>query len=125
MLMYNGKLIIIINFSTQNSFRLKIITLFKKNSQIIKVGGNRNVFIIIYVNFTLSVFGSSNLRKIGTGCESIDEILHGGVPVNGIVELFGKSGVGKTQFCIQLSLMVQLPERFGGLNKGLGSFMRS
>lgn len=38
--------------------------------------------------------------------------------MNGITEIVGPSGVGKTQLCLQLSLTSQLPEEFGGLNKG-------
>lgn len=48
----------------------------------------------------------------------IDSITRGGLPVNGITEIYGESGVGKTQFCLQLCLMVQLPKNVGGLEKG-------
>ncbi|CAG9771330.1 unnamed protein product [Ceutorhynchus assimilis] len=47
--------------------------------------------------------------RISTGCENIDKILLGGLPVNGITEIYGCSGVGKTQFCLQLALNIQLP----------------
>lgn len=57
-------------------------------------------------------------KRISTGCSQIDEIIRGGIPVNGITEIVGPSGVGKTQLCLQLSLMSQLPEDSGGANKG-------
>ncbi|XP_074025525.1 DNA repair protein XRCC3 isoform X2 [Leptinotarsa decemlineata] len=47
-------------------------------------------------------------KRISTGCKAIDSTLTGGIPINGITEIFGCSGVGKTQFCLQLCLQVQL-----------------
>ncbi|XP_018561322.1 DNA repair protein XRCC3 [Anoplophora glabripennis] len=55
--------------------------------------------------------------RISTGCSNIDSVLHGGIPINGITEIYGCSGVGKTQFCLQLVLMVQLPKSVGGKEK--------
>lgn len=55
---------------------------------------------------------------MSTGCKSIDGILRKGIPVGRITEIFGCSGVGKTQFCLQLALQVQLPIDAGGLEKG-------
>lgn len=57
-------------------------------------------------------------KRISTGCAVIDEIIRGGVPINGITEIVGASGVGKTQLCLQLSLMTQFPVEYGGINKG-------
>lgn len=54
---------------------------------------------------------------LSTGCSSIDKILHGGIPLNGITEICGCSGAGKTQLCLQLALTVQLPKELGGLGK--------
>ncbi|CAH1111039.1 unnamed protein product [Psylliodes chrysocephalus] len=56
--------------------------------------------------------------RLSTGCKSIDGILRKGIPVGRITEIFGCSGVGKTQFCLQLALQVQLPIDAGGLEKG-------
>lgn len=58
-------------------------------------------------------------QRISTGCDSIDNITRGGIPINGITEIYGTSGVGKTQMCLQLSLIVQLPKYLGGCEKGL------
>ncbi|KAJ8951854.1 hypothetical protein NQ318_019830 [Aromia moschata] len=57
-------------------------------------------------------------ERLGTGCSSIDSILSGGIPINGLSEIFGCSGVGKTQLCLQLALTVQLPQTLGGKEKG-------
>lgn len=57
--------------------------------------------------------------RISFGCKSLDEITNGGVLTRGITEIFGESGAGKTQLLLQLSLSVQLPERLGGINKGV------
>ncbi|KAJ8979545.1 hypothetical protein NQ317_017693 [Molorchus minor] len=54
--------------------------------------------------------------RFSTGC-NIDSLLHGGIPINGITEVFGCSGVGKTQLCLQLALMIQLPSSLGGKEK--------
>ncbi|XP_028132323.1 DNA repair protein XRCC3 isoform X2 [Diabrotica virgifera virgifera] len=56
--------------------------------------------------------------RLSTGCDSIDRIIRGGIPLSGITEIYGYSGVGKTQLCLQLALQVQLSIEEGGLNKG-------
>lgn len=58
-----------------------------------------------------------NVAMLKTGCESIDHILGGGIPVNGgsIVEISGKAGVGKTQLAMQIALMTTTPRHHGGL----------
>lgn len=53
---------------------------------------------------------------IVTFCEKIDTMLGGGVPLSKITEICGVPGVGKTQFCMQLAVDVQMPEEFGGMN---------
>lgn len=55
--------------------------------------------------------------RLSTGCEQIDAIIRGGIPTTRAIELFGSSGSGKTQFCLQLLITVQLPLGQGGLNK--------
>ncbi|XP_044751881.1 DNA repair protein XRCC3 homolog isoform X2 [Coccinella septempunctata] len=55
--------------------------------------------------------------RLKTGCSEIDKILRGGFRNNILNELVGTAGSGKTQICLYLSLMVQLPKQFGGLNK--------
>lgn len=57
-------------------------------------------------------------NHISTGCKSIDEIIFGGIPTVGISEVYGCSGVGKTQFCLQLALNIQLPSESKNTGKG-------
>ncbi|EFA04612.2 DNA repair protein XRCC3 isoform X2 [Tribolium castaneum] len=58
-------------------------------------------------------------HRISTGCSAIDAITRGGIAVNRISEIVGYAGVGKTQLCLQLSLMAQLPISLGGLGKSV------
>lgn len=57
-------------------------------------------------------------KRIAFGCKSLDELTMNGVPTQGIIEICGEAGSGKTQLCLQLSLTVQLPEQYGGLSRG-------
>ncbi|KAK5865571.1 hypothetical protein PBY51_019834 [Eleginops maclovinus] len=59
----------------------------------------------------------SNL-KLSVGCPILDELLRGGLPVEGVTELSGESGAGKTQLALQICLSVQYPTQYGGLNAG-------
>ncbi|CAH8558984.1 unnamed protein product [Heterobilharzia americana] len=49
-------------------------------------------------------------------CRSFDELLGGGFPTGRLTELCGEPGVGKTQFCFQACVNVQIPKWFGGLD---------
>ncbi|KAJ1973555.1 DNA repair protein xrcc3 [Dimargaris xerosporica] len=57
-------------------------------------------------------------RFLTTGDSMLDDLLGGGVPVPGVVEVSGASASGKTQLCLQLCLTVQLPQELGGLGGG-------
>lgn len=57
-----------------------------------------------------------NVQYISTGVKALDELLGGGIETRAITELAGEFGSGKTNFCHQLSVMVQLPEDKGGLS---------
>jgi len=52
---------------------------------------------------------------IVTFCEKLDNELGGGVYLGQITELVGAASLGKTQFCFQLAVDVQLPVEFGGI----------
>src|SRR5215469_7452542 len=60
-------------------------------------------------------YQSRSYDKITLGCPILDKNFRGGIPCRMIKELVGESGVGKTQFCLQLALNVQLPVAVGGL----------
>jgi RAD51-like protein 2 len=54
-------------------------------------------------------------KRIITFCPELDTILGGGIPTGQITEFCGVPGIGKTQLGMQLSIDVQLPAEFGGL----------
>ncbi|XP_058423801.1 DNA repair protein XRCC3 isoform X3 [Diceros bicornis minor] len=54
-------------------------------------------------------------QRLSLGCPVLDGLLRGGLPLDGITELAGRSSAGKTQLALQLCLAVQLPRRHGGL----------
>ncbi|XP_054989719.1 DNA repair protein XRCC3 [Sorex araneus] len=62
-------------------------------------------------------FPTQHLR-LSLGCPVLDRLLGGGLPLQGITELAGRSSAGKTQLALQLCLAVQFPLRYGGLEAG-------
>ncbi len=56
-----------------------------------------------------------NIERLTTGCKSLDDLLGGGVETQGVLELIGQYGVGKTQICHATCVLVQLPVENGGL----------
>jgi len=57
-----------------------------------------------------------NIRKLTTGCASLDRLLEGGIETQSLTEFYGEFGSGKSQMCHQLCVTVQLGEAQGGLN---------
>ncbi|XP_048325289.2 DNA repair protein RAD51 homolog 2 isoform X2 [Ziziphus jujuba] len=51
-----------------------------------------------------------------TRLKGLDKALCGGIPFGVLTELVGPAGIGKTQFCMKLSLLASLPTSCGGLN---------
>lgn len=43
-------------------------------------------------------------KVITTGCISIDELLNGGIEIGTITQIYGESGSGKTNFCLQITI---------------------
>ncbi len=56
-----------------------------------------------------------DMKRCTTGCKKLDEILGGGIETQALTELIGEYGSGKTQICMTLSVMAQLPYEKGGL----------
>jgi DNA repair protein RadA len=56
------------------------------------------------------------VRRLTTGCSSLDRLLDGGVETQSITEFYGEFGTGKSQICQQLCVTAQLPEEQGGLD---------
>jgi len=57
-----------------------------------------------------------NVRKLTTGCSSMDRLMNGGIETQSLTEFYGEFGSGKSQLCHQLCVTVQLGEAQGGLN---------
>ncbi|CAN1198718.1 DNA repair protein RAD51 homolog 2 [Linum perenne] len=51
-----------------------------------------------------------------TGLKGLDDALCGGIPFGVLTELVGPAGIGKTQFCLKISLLASLPIPYGGLD---------
>jgi len=56
-----------------------------------------------------------DLQRCTTGSAKLDKILGGGIETQAMTELIGDYGVGKTQLCMTLSVLAQLPPEQGGL----------
>uniref|UniRef100_A0A6B2L8V4 RecA family profile 1 domain-containing protein n=1 Tax=Arcella intermedia TaxID=1963864 RepID=A0A6B2L8V4_9EUKA len=54
-------------------------------------------------------------KKVPFGCPVLDGMMRGGLPSQGIIELTGEAGSGKTQLALQLLLSTVAPARHGGL----------
>jgi DNA repair protein RadA len=55
------------------------------------------------------------IGKLTWGAPEVDELLGGGVETQSITEVYGEFGSGKSQVTHQLSVNVQLPSEYGGL----------
>ncbi|XP_050214518.1 DNA repair protein RAD51 homolog 2 isoform X2 [Mercurialis annua] len=51
-----------------------------------------------------------------TYLKGLDEALCGGLPFGVLTEVVGPPGIGKTQFCLKISLLASLPASYGGLD---------
>jgi DNA repair protein RadA len=56
-----------------------------------------------------------NMLRLSTGSEKLDALFQGGIETQAMIELIGPYGVGKTQLCLMLSVMVQRAKSEGGL----------
>jgi DNA repair protein RadA len=59
------------------------------------------------------------VARLTTGSKVLDKIVDGGLETQTITEFYGEYGCGKSQFCHQLCVNVQLPVEKGGLNGGV------
>jgi DNA repair protein RadA len=53
--------------------------------------------------------------RITTGSTELDTLIGGGIETQSITEVYGKMASGKSQWCFQTSVTVQLPKDKGGL----------
>lgn len=63
----------------------------------------------------LKIDNSAEYRHIPTFVQALDEKLGGGIKPGSVTEIVGDSGLGKTTFCLQLCLTVQVPASIQGL----------
>jgi DNA repair protein RadA len=56
------------------------------------------------------------MLKCSTGSKNLNELLGGGIETQAMTEFIGEYGVGKTQICLMLCVMAQLPLEKGGLS---------
>ena len=59
-----------------------------------------------------------SVLRLTTGSKALDKMVDGGLETQTITEFYGEYGSGKSQFCHQLCVNVQLPPERGGLNGG-------
>jgi len=62
---------------------------------------------------------SKNIKRCSTGSEALNDLLAGGIETNAMTEFVGEYGAGKTQICLKLCVMTQLPPEQGGLRGGV------
>ncbi len=60
-----------------------------------------------------------DIQKCTTGSKKVDAILGGGVETQAMTELIGDYGVGKTQLCMTLAVLAQLPPEQGGFGSNV------
>ena len=58
------------------------------------------------------------IGKITTGSKELDSLIGGGIETQSITEVYGKMASGKSQWCFQTAVTVQLPIEQGGLAGG-------
>lgn len=57
-----------------------------------------------------------SMLKISTGCNSLNDLIGGGIETQAMTEFWGEYGSGKSQLCMKLSVLVQLPKDQGGVD---------
>lgn len=59
-----------------------------------------------------------HVGRITTGSKEVDALLGGGIETQSITEIYGKFASGKSQWCFETAVTVQLPVEQGGLEGG-------
>ncbi|XP_065660651.1 DNA repair protein XRCC3 isoform X2 [Hydra vulgaris] len=54
-------------------------------------------------------------HKLSTGCELVDQCLHGGIIFPGVTEICGESASGKTQLCLQICLNALISDSYSSV----------
>jgi len=56
-----------------------------------------------------------HVGRITTGSKEVDTLMGGGIETQSITEVYGKYASGKSQWCFETAVTVQLPQEKGGL----------
>lgn len=56
-------------------------------------------------------------RALPTGLPNLDRALRGGLPAGTVTEVVGPPGMGKTQLCLQVTLLACMPPEKGGMGR--------
>jgi DNA repair protein RadA len=59
-----------------------------------------------------------DVLRLTSGSKALNQLINGGLETQTITEFYGEYGSGKSQFCHQLCVNVQLPPERGGLSGG-------
>ena len=59
-----------------------------------------------------------HVGRITTGSTELDTLIGGGIETQSITEVYGKMASGKSQWCFQTCVTVQLPKEQGGMEGG-------
>jgi len=59
------------------------------------------------------------IKRVSIGCESLDNLLNGGIECKSITEFYGENASGKTQLSHSMAIQVQRPIKDGGLLEDL------
>jgi DNA repair protein RadA len=86
----------------------------KKAFQIIEAA--RSAIGISFVRADELYKKRQTVLRLTTGSKALDKLVDGGLETQTITEFYGEYGSGKSQFCHQLCVNVQLPPERGGLN---------
>jgi DNA repair protein RadA len=89
----------------------------KKAQQIIQAA--RSSVGISFIRADQLLKQRQNVARLTTGSKAVDRMVDGGLETQTITEFYGEYGCGKSQFCHQLCVNVQLPIEQGGLNGGV------
>lgn len=80
------------------------------------INSARNAAKMDYEKATEVLQRRMGIGRISTGSENINRIIGNGIETQGVTEIFGEFGTGKSQIAHQLSVNVQLSPEQGGLS---------
>lgn len=80
------------------------------------IGAARKSLLIDFITAEELWERRQGMLKCSTGSKNLDKLLGGGIETQAVTEFIGEFGAGKTQICLMLSVMAQLPPEKGGLN---------